>query len=402
MKKITILLLIITFWSCGKDDIVSPKIPQVFDVDEIISAGSKLIITGKDLDDSPTIIFNEKIIAPLSTTNSEITITIPENASSGKLKIKFEQEAYNTEKFLKVLDKGWNVFEASNYFQIKFVSDHVGFAKKSESGKNIIDKTIDGGKTWSSILEELSPTGNLAVVSNQVVFIRTTSNNIKKTTDGGATWQDIKVLDLSYIIDKLYFENAQKGFIVAQKLGKSHVFKTIDGGNTWNEVLQIDTPTYKIEIVYQKEDTILLLDRENNKFIKTEDAGINWSTTNSNFVSPYPITHNFITQHTAWLYLKRFFDKGYELFNTTDQGNTWKSIEFPKLAETIVKITFFNELNGHLLTDKGSSLYTSDGGETWKHYHIDSEYITAATTFENTLYIIANGKLLTKKIIPKS
>lgn len=399
MKKIIMTLFLCIILSCtNSDEEIKLKIPQIDNIsNKPIAAGSELTITGTDLDDNPVIILNNKAITPVKISNSKIDIKIPIDATSGKLEIKFQQEQFNTETFLKILDQNWNTYQASSYFQIKFISENVGFAKKEVSNKTIIDKTLDGGNTWTTILETSGVT-DFDAISRNVTYVSNGWYILKKTTDGGSTWQEISAIGKGSFIDKVFFKNELEGYISAHKSGKTSIHKTIDGGNTWTEVFSIDIHNHKIELVYHKDDTILLLDRENNKFIKTEDAGLSWNTTSSNFESSYPITYNFANLNTGWLYLKRFFDTEYELIKTTDQGNSWQNIKIPRLAETIVKINFPNELNGHLLTDKGSSLYTYDGGETWKHYHIDSEYITAATSFENTLYIIANSKILVKKI----
>ena len=74
MRKIIAIVFLITFWSCGNDDeIVIPNFPFVNNITtEPISAGSELIIIGRDLDDNPTVVFNRETITPNSITNTAI------------------------------------------------------------------------------------------------------------------------------------------------------------------------------------------------------------------------------------------------------------------------------------------------------------------------------------------
>ncbi len=395
------MILVISMLSCGgNDDIITPKSPVVNAITtEPIPAGSELIITGEYLDENSAIILNGEAITPTSITSSTITITIPENASSGTLEIEFQQEAYNTEAFLKILDTDWSVYGASNYFQVEFVSNDVGYAKRREADMHIIDKTMDGGNTWFSILEVPVPSSPMEVASSNVAYIRTTSNTLKKTVDGGLSWQDSELLDLSYLVEKLFFKNELEGFILTQKLDESSIFKTVDGGVTWTEILVLDTPTHNIEVVYQNEDVILLLDRMNNEFITTENAGENWLISDANISTTGPITFDFTNQNEAWLYVSPLIDNPGGLFKTDNQGQTWENLDIPELSESIIKITILDELRGHVLTDKGGSLYTNDGGETWALFYLETDDVSAATSLGSTLHVVSGGELLKKTIL---
>ncbi|MFH1197180.1 MAG: T9SS type A sorting domain-containing protein [bacterium] len=56
-----------------------------------------------------------------------------------------------------------------------------------------------------------------------------------------------------------------------------------------------------------------------------------------------------------------------DLFKTTDTGNTWNAIDYPKKDgyELAIDISFVDELNIWIATDPGRILRTTDGGTNW-------------------------------------
>lgn len=406
MKKIICILPVLftlIILSCeNNDDTIVPKQPTITQITpELVQAGSEITITGTDLNDNPIFIFNGEALETSNISSDNITLNIPENVSSGMLEIAFNQSQYNIEAYLKIADENWSATEALSYFQLEFVSNTVGFAMSRHNDTHKMDKTTDGGNTWSSILQVPVPSSSFEAVSANVVYTRTISNMIKKTVDGGNTWQDVNSLDIDFLIEELSFKNELEGILLANKLGKSYVFKTTDGGNSWNEVLEIDTPIHKVEVAYHNESTIHLLNRENNELIKSEDNGINWLTSDFNIATAgNPITYNFIDEDNAWASVDPLIDTSGGLFMTNDGGMTWENINIPELSsERIVSVNLFNELKAHILTDQGGNLYSSDGGETWKLLYLEEPGdITTAATFGSTLYMVKGSQLLKKEI----
>ncbi|PKG42731.1 WD40/YVTN/BNR-like repeat-containing protein [Psychroflexus sp. MES1-P1E] len=242
------------------------------------------MIEGVDLNNNPILIYNGETISATDVNSDTITFTMPENASSGTLLIEFEQPEYNSEAFLKIQDSQWDTKQALGYTQIEFVSSTTGFATTVNDAviERRIDKTTDGGQTWTTIFQGDVGDFYFSAVNANVIFAKGNLNQFKRSVNGGSTWEDFTVLDLSYLVSKLFFKNEFEGYLLANKLGKTCVFKTGDGGTTWEEKLVLNTSTNKIELVYENNDSIGFINKETSEFIKTTDGGDSWNITGLN------------------------------------------------------------------------------------------------------------------------
>jgi photosystem II stability/assembly factor-like uncharacterized protein len=402
MKKLLYVLCICTIaYSCDSDDTISEKNPLITNTSpEFIEAGTEVSIEGTDLNDSPTLFFNGQTIAIKNITANAITFDMPENASSGRLLIEFEQAEFNNETYLKILDTDWAVNQTDNYTQIQFVSNTTGFATIVDGTVNQrrIDKTTDGGTTWTTIFQEDVGGFYFTAVNANVIYAKGNSNVFKRTTNGGVNWENLTILDVSYLVTDLFFINESSGFLLADKLGDSYLFKTNDGGNTWEQKLVMNVPTNKIEVAYKNENSVSLLNKQTNELIKTSDDGETWTTSELNIVIENRfLDSNFISEQNSWLSLGSLIENPGGLYNTNNIDSGWEAVEIPMLSDTtekIIKIAILNDLEGSLITDQGGHLYTDDGGETWMLRYLDINNISATYNNESSVFIIANGQLL--------
>ncbi|ULC58174.1 IPT/TIG domain-containing protein [Flaviramulus sp. BrNp1-15] len=405
MKKLLYILSLLTLiYSCDSSTDIKEKNPFITEVSpNIFEAGSEVLINGTDLDNNPTLLFNGEVLLLTMVTDNYIAFNIPENASSGLLSIEFDQSESNTEVYLKILDPEWEATETDNYTQLEFVSNTTGFAIKIDNSVSMsrIDKTVDGGKTWTTIFQEDVADFFFSAVNTNTVYAKGNLNTFKKTIDGGNTWENFTVLDVSFLISNLFFINESEGFLLADKLGNTHVFKTIDAGNTWEETLMLNVPTFKIEIAQKNENEILFLNKEANEIIKTTDNGENWTTQNLNISIENSLLSYSFDSEKSWLSLTQLIGNTGGLYYTTNMENGWETNEIPSLSttnESINKIIFFDSLKGVVITNNGGVLYTEDGGEAWKLLYIGISEVITSNYYENTVYIISNGHLHKKQI----
>lgn len=100
-----------------------------------------------------------------------------------------------------------------------------------ESGS--IRKTLDGGKTWQSVVNFGDPEPNqcrfLSFLDGMVGWAAT-ATRLGFTMDGGETWQE-KTLPTDIVsIAAISLKTASEGYLLA---ANGALFTTLDGGNTW-------------------------------------------------------------------------------------------------------------------------------------------------------------------------
>lgn len=106
--------------------------------------------------------------------------------------------------------------------------------------------TKDGGKTWEvlSISEQQPQVNSIYFTSEEIGWaagrIETPDRLVTRglllhTKDGGRTWTPIQGISDDPFYDRVYFANAQYGWLVA----RDNIYRTDDGGSTWHIVLKL-------------------------------------------------------------------------------------------------------------------------------------------------------------------
>ena len=136
----------------------------------------------------------------------------------------------------------WSGIEGSeasilrSILEIEFIDCQTGWA-----GGGTIMKTVDGGRTWESQLEETT-VREFSFLDYDTGFA-VGGETILKTTDGGCSWIDItpdddRIADLRGV----QFLDKMTGWVVGrgreEMIGEDYykfsiVLKTVDGGDSW-------------------------------------------------------------------------------------------------------------------------------------------------------------------------
>jgi len=161
-----------------------------------------------------------------------------------------------------------------NARDIFFVNDSVGYAVGYDSynttdDKGRIDKTTNGGKTWTDQTSGVASTGLNSVyfsdLNNGIIVGE--GGKILKTTNGGTTW----TAQTSGVTKTLYavaFSSATAGIAVGDA---GTVLSTTDGGTTWTTVNSSTSESlYKIQFVTA---TTAFAVGSNGVIIKTTSGG---------------------------------------------------------------------------------------------------------------------------------
>lgn len=205
---------------------------------------------------------------------------------------------------------GWSAKRISDtsVWDIKFINANTGFCV----GDGVF-KTVDAGNTWTRLRAPQIPKGKLleycSFIDDNTGWV-TDRTSLFKTTDGG---QSLTVCFMpskeseKIILGPVQFISSQIGFVTS-----SHgLYKTVDGGTTW------------IKIFNDVCSAIFIID-----------------------------------EHTFWVGGKN------AIWYTTDGSSFTKK----NIGILIIRIRFFDKMNGLALDTHGSVFKTVDGGLTWTSY----------------------------------
>ncbi len=234
---------------------------------------------------------------------------------------------------------------------ICFATESIGFIGGGNAGvisdDAIILKTTDGGNSWSEIFSEdgyyiISITAS----SNNILYATTNKNFVLKTTDGGISWAKKEVSEQSFFMSDVLFANSNLGFIVGSNANEGIFLKTEDAGDNWSAVIENDTilpsnfPKAKIllnnflsTITLTNDNTLIASGGEwnNGSIIKSDDFGrtepVTWERVKIS--NELKITDINIKTNTGFAIghngQSSSTEKG-AIFKTIDQGNTWSTI----------------------------------------------------------------------------
>ena len=170
-------------------------------------------------------------------------------------------------------------------------------------------------------------------VSPSIGWIGTAGGSIHHTSDGGETWIE-QYNDPYLYFRSLMFADTQKGWagsLVSWRL----LFQTTNGGDTWTEVWNIPEPR------------------------------------------PSAICGLWVASSQV-IYGVGSYAGPARVIKSGDGGATWASQDLAPLANTVIDVFFFNELEGFVVGGRGhfpNDIYsvvlrTTDGGATWSERYL--------------------------------
>lgn len=239
-------------------------------------------------------------------------------------------------------------FETNSLNAIDLVSEHVGYAV---CGSGMIMKTLDGGRNW----EKCSRGQDQSVRS----FYAIDSSNlwaggegyVISSSDGGNNWHtSLECNDCRF--DWIFFNGPDTGLAVerAWNFGREHtIYVTSDGGATWKTQDESSRPTITNFFPDQ-----LFLDKNLEGWMITIDNGI-WNTAGAQ--SEWKMWR----KDTSFVLYDAYFDDPSRIWLVGGYG------PFYYCSQTTSEEYLAGEARVH-----GRIIYTSDGGETWRDYRIDT------------------------------
>jgi len=252
-------------------------------------------------------------------------------------------------------------------------------------------KTTDGGGSWNP--EIIGLTGiavwALAVDPSSIsTMYAGTDCGVFMTTDGGGTWNALNIGNFCIPVFALAIDPNSPLTIFAGTWNIG-LLKTVDGGLTWADangglpwsgVSLLSADTSAPSDIYAASYTDSEIGYFPNGLCKTSDGGENWNCDNPGLTNPYIEALAIDPISPSTLYVGAWpFDSGaaigYNLFKTTDGGETW-NVEINGLPNVMISSIAIDPLTpstvyagtcyGCQEGGGGKGLYkTTDGGDHW-------------------------------------
>jgi photosystem II stability/assembly factor-like uncharacterized protein len=184
----------------------------------------------------------------------------------------------------------------------------------------------DGGLTWSVVLGGFSPGTRitaLAVGGRDPVIVYVAladvhgKGSIEKTTDGGQTWSPVGPLPDQLGVSALLIDPSNASFLYAATA--DGVFNSSDGAATWSRVL--DTPSRCLAMA--PADSAVLYAGAADGVSASFNAGASWTGTKAGLIATSVRELLVNPRSRNELYAR----SGLNIFQSADGGGTWQLIE---------------------------------------------------------------------------
>ena len=181
---------------------------------------------------------------------------------------------------------------------------------------------------------------------------------ILRTTDGGKTWQP-QQSGVSETLQRIVFIDEKYGWISGQGV----LLRTENGGKSWQVIRNGLKNFHNIRAIHFINPKEGWLGVDKGQILRTSDGGTTW-TFQQTGTTHQPITDlHFINNQEGWAVAPQRRTGGF-ILHTVDGGDYWEIQA--KTHNRCIGIHFLNATSGWVVMANGTSLLTTDGGESWK------------------------------------
>lgn len=189
------------------------------------------------------------------------------------------------------------------------------------SGKGVILRSLDGGKSFSSVASPAAPLYEVKFHSPRAGVAVGVDGLVLKSGDGGASWQRLETNSKTKFWG-LHFFSDRTGLV---------------GGG--------ETP-------WQNDD------RSTGEILRTEDGGVSWTKV---YEGPKRISDfSFLSENLGYA-----AGVGGLLLKTSDGGRSWREVGQTPLKAIVNALAFVSENCGLVVGAGGTAHITKDGGKSW-------------------------------------
>ena len=310
---------------------------------------------------------------------------------------------------------------SSSNFNINFVhfkTEYFGYVAGYADNKGLILITTDGGNSWTGWVSE-NPIIKAYFENPSIGWIVETNGNVLYTTDGAKNWTELlqKCSNLFFLNEKyswaisnrnniLYSKTGWHNYVTQTKsasheklndiaigdssnifvCGNKEILGTKDGGKSWN-VLLVDSSAEFSAIKLKNNNEIWTVSGGNITY--SLDDGKSWSEIK---LDTYLDDIFFLNSSTGYA-VGGNLTAG-RIFETTDGGNTWSSLDSlngHSSTNYINNIVFANDSIGWMTTT-GGIFKIEEGGNNWKN--VKSGDYTALAAFNNSVWASYDNQIV--------
>jgi len=310
------------------------------------------------------------------------------------------------------------VTPVSNIKDMKFLDSLNGYLFSREIG--LVYRTTDKGNSWTALMGS-AYSGNLSFDFSDINtgYINSVPGRIIKTTNAGINWTVISSGTRNTLFS-VHFANSNTGFAV----GSDAIVKTTNGGNFWINL----NNGYGHFVYVHCLDSSNIVSAASGFVQKSTNAGLSWEIkenvssgnlraacfiNNTGYYNAGTLIGKTTDGGETWQQITTVtssFDKmfflnentgfagyfGPHLFKTVNGGVNWDLVYDGGLNDDIKSITFFDSLNGILITDR-YYVKTTNGGINWVANVLPiSGYITSSFAVNFNNFYVAYGSSILK------
>ena len=220
------------------------------------------------------------------------------------------------------------------------------------------------------------------------------------TMNAGTTWTEMAnpfpgdvISSLSNPAENLHFINATTGWVI-KTLGTESspqgavIYKTTNGGGSWQRTVisQVAGDSgIQIQFIDANNGWLIVYNMNTGvpTFLKTNNGGANWSSTNGGGIFYYKDTN------TGWAYSAGpTLPPPYTFYKTTNGGANWTPQYTDNTTGQLNAMQFTDLNHGWIVGDNGKVFATSDGGTNWNaitNLGLTSSYKCKAVYFLNPM-----------------
>lgn len=254
-------------------------------------------------------------------------------------------------------------FSVDTYYAVQFVSEATAYMAGVDG---LVRFTADAGDSWTTRKPESTPTlWHLYFVDEQTGWVTGSSGNILKTTDGGQTWTDQRPDDNRETNRAVFALDSDRVFTGG---GLGHLMHSEDGGQTWTNYASYDAlPPSTIYSVHFSDEETGWMGSQGGSFwsptyelFTTSDAGETWQEHDGLELDFRVQSIHFAGVDYGWV-----AGRGGRIMHTDDAGETWAD-QHSGTEEHLNALFFFDAQTGWAVGDNSTVIYTDDGGDTWQ------------------------------------